>query len=192
MTEIKTSAEFVRSTTAPNGQFAQASDAGLRDAELRKLLQLLTTGEDALARRKDLTELHKRIVSMFTTLNQGLVESQAAKAAEDRTHLVQRLDQIERAVNGMEGALRIELEPLIRNIVAAAVSRDDKVPRQNAARPILKAVALCVVIALSVYYSAKISSFVKYVFPAFEIAEVKVFTPASLIGGIAMTPILMS
>ena len=72
---------------------------------------------DEPALKRDLVELHRRIVTMFTTLNKGLAEGSERKAAEDRAEITARLDRMEEAVNKMEGILRIEMAPQIRAIV---------------------------------------------------------------------------
>jgi hypothetical protein len=185
MTEIKTSAEFVSPPATPTAAFAPNPEIGLRDAELRLLLAQLTKGEEALARRKDLTELHKRVVTMFTTLNQGLAEGQAAKAQEDRQQLVARLDAIERGVNGMEGALRIELEPLVRNIVAASFSKIDRTGRGNSMHPVWKGLILCGAIAMGAYFSDPILAFAQQAAFALDAVLPGDFGISSLFGGIA-------
>ncbi|MFC2968695.1 hypothetical protein [Acidimangrovimonas pyrenivorans] len=105
-------------------------------SEIEALRQALMQGDEALARRRDIGELHKRIVNMITTLNQGLDEKQAARFAEDKAHFVARLEQIERAVNSMEGALRVELEPLLHSMVERAVES------RGTARPAKARIAL--------------------------------------------------
>lgn len=96
--------------------------ASSAEADMQRLRQLLTEGEPALARRADLAELHKRIVSLFETLNHGVGEMYAAKAEQDRTVLSERIDGLETAVNRMEGALRIEFEPVMREALSQVVA----------------------------------------------------------------------
>ncbi len=186
MTNLKTNSDFNSPPATPTGPFAATPETGTNDGELRKLLTRLTTGEDALAKRKDLTELHKRIVTMFTTLNQGLVDTQAAKAQEDRAQLVQRLDQVERAVNSMEGALRIELEPLILNIVTAAATKIGGDTRKNKSHPILLGIGFCAAIGFGVYFSKPISTLARQTLPATNAAYLENSTTPPLIGGSAL------
>ena len=211
MTEIKSISEFVSPPATPTGPFTKMSETGqsdstglrdsaalldkglrdgtgLREGDVRKLIALLSKGDDALARRKDLTELHKRIVTMFATLNQGLVETQEAKARDDRTELVQRLDQVERAVNGMEGALRIELEPMMRNIVRAEIDRTGKNQGKNPMRAVWIAIGLAGAIALGAYYGEEISAFAKQMLPAVGLGIVENVSTSSPIGGISVAP----
>ena len=185
MTEIKTSADFVSPPATPTGHYAATPEAEPNDVELRKLLALLTKGDEALAKRKDLTELHKRIVTMFTTLNQGLVEGQTAKAQQDRVQLVQRLDEVERAINSMEGALRIELEPLIRNIVAATVSQNKNPQKISARHWVGLGFVLCGGIALGAYYGPSIDALAHQTQPAAGVEFMKNDNQPSPIGGIA-------
>lgn len=70
-----------------------------------------------VASKQDLVELHNRIVKMFTTLNQGLVEMSNTKAQQDREVLTAQLDKVEQSINDMEGMLRIEMAPKLRAIV---------------------------------------------------------------------------
>lgn len=90
-------------------------------------------GGDALplATQADLVALHKRIAEMFTTLNDGLGTQQAAKAAADRSALSARIDQLEEAVNRMEGALRIEFEPVLKAAVTEALAQAAPRPRRR-------------------------------------------------------------
>lgn len=101
---------------------AQSSQPSLGPADLRLLNQLLHGGDRPLAERADLVELHKRILTMFTTLNEGLGETQDRKAAQDRAALGARIDDLEAAVNRMEGALRIEMEPVLRDSFARVIA----------------------------------------------------------------------
>lgn len=91
------------------------------DAE--NLKRFLTEGKGALARQADLIEMHRRLVEQMRVLGQGIAEIEERKAAEDRKALVARLDEVEKAVNTMEGALRIELPALLQETVDAAVAR---------------------------------------------------------------------
>jgi hypothetical protein len=98
-----------------------AERSQLTQAEATELQRMLTGGEMPLARQHDVVELHNRIVKMFTTLNEGLGGTMARKAQQDRNALSLRMDELESAVNRMEGALRIELEPMLRKVVEESV-----------------------------------------------------------------------
>lgn len=90
-------------------------------------------GPDAppLAAQADLVALHKRIAEMFATLNDGLGARAEQKAAADRAALSARIDQLEEAVNRMEGALRIEFEPVLKAAVAEALAQAAPTPRRR-------------------------------------------------------------
>lgn len=90
-------------------------------------------GPDAppLAAQEDLVALHKRIAEMFTTLNEGLGARAEQKAAADRAALSARIDELEAAVNRMEGALRIEFEPVLKAAVAEALAQAAPKPRRR-------------------------------------------------------------
>ncbi|MEL7301256.1 MAG: hypothetical protein AAFM92_12815 [Pseudomonadota bacterium] len=113
------------SRTAPQ----PAATARLTETDLRALQRTLLTGDAALARRSDLGELNTRIVRMFETLKKGVGEMYVSKAEADRLMLSERIDTLEDAVNRMEGALRIELEPVLREAVAQVMAE------QVASRP---------------------------------------------------------
>ncbi|OED45844.1 hypothetical protein AB838_22250 [Rhodobacteraceae bacterium (ex Bugula neritina AB1)] len=134
---------------AQNKQVKQTKPAQppqLSAALLEQIATVLRKGENPLAAQADLAQLHKRIVQMFTTLNEGLNETQARKAAADRTALTARIDQLEEAVNRMEGALRIEFEPVLKAAVGDALTQALPKPRRRwrgtAAALLLAAAAL--------------------------------------------------
>ena len=117
-----------------------AAQAPLTEARLQQIAETLRGGELPLASRGDLIELHNRIITMFTTLNEGLGEMQSSKAAADRTVLTARIDTLEEAVNRMEGALRIEFEPALKSALAEVMVAQAKPQRRwrhspAAARP---------------------------------------------------------
>ncbi len=117
-----------RTASAP-GNGVPPSAGVLSDADIQKLQRRLVSGDGALARRADLGELNTRIVKMFETLNKGVGEMYVAKAEADRSVLSARIDNLEDAVNRMEGALRIEFEPVLRKSMAQVMEE------QNAGRP---------------------------------------------------------
>lgn len=73
-----------------------------------------------VATRRDLVELHKRWVAMFATLKEGLSEKSVKKAQADRLELCERLDEVNRSVNTMEGMMRIEMTPQFRTVLNEA------------------------------------------------------------------------
>ena len=98
--------------------------------DMTRLVAELRGGDNPLATRADLIEMHKRITTMFATLNQGLGEMYTAKAEADRTVLSARLDEVEEAVNRMEGALRIEFEPVLKSAIAEVMAQHKPKPRR--------------------------------------------------------------
>lgn len=99
----------------PTVNYAQSPDRKtLTKTDATALHKALVSGDHALSKKSDLVELHKRMVAMFATLKDGLGEISETKAAQDREAVCTRLDEIELAMNSMEGLLRIEMAPKIR------------------------------------------------------------------------------
>ena len=109
----------------------------LSQADAKLLHDILTSGETGLARRGDLVNLHQRIVQLFTTLNEGLGEMHEKHAREDREALSARIDTLEDAVNRMEGALRIEFEPVLRKALDDVVKERMAPPPRRGRRLVL-------------------------------------------------------
>ncbi|WP_424979812.1 hypothetical protein [Leisingera sp. S232] len=103
----------------------------LSAAVLAQIATALRQGEAPLAAQADLVALHKRIAGMFATLNDGLGAQAMQKAADDRAALSARIDQLEAAVNRMEGALRIEFEPVLKAALAEALAQAAPRPRRR-------------------------------------------------------------
>ncbi|KIC18704.1 MULTISPECIES: hypothetical protein [unclassified Leisingera] len=114
-----------------NSQDKPVQPPRLSNAVLAQISAALRQGGEPLAAQADLVALHKRIAEMFTTLNEGLGERHAQKAAADRAALTARIDQLETAVNRMEGALRIEFEPVLKAAVAEALAQAAPPPRRR-------------------------------------------------------------
>lgn len=74
--------------------------------ESRALLRVLTEGDMALARRKDLGELLRRLQAAQSSIPAG-----EPALAQDR------LDRLEGSLNRIDGALRIELAPILKAAV---------------------------------------------------------------------------
>jgi hypothetical protein len=86
--------------------------------ESRALLRVLTEGDMALARRKDLGELLRRL--------------QASASPAEGTVPSDRLDRLEGSLNRIDGALRIELAPILKAAVAEGMAADRTRPvRRN-------------------------------------------------------------
>jgi len=159
MTELQTSADFRSSAGKSTNHVEFAATPILQDIDLQNIRSALTKGEDGLAKRKDLGEMHKRLVAMFTTLNQGISENHAAKAAEDRAQIGQRMDQMEHALNSMEGALRIELGPMLEKMVADVISKSSLSRRPHSWRSLSVAIVFVVGVALGAIFEPGIRQF---------------------------------
>ncbi|GLO72893.1 hypothetical protein MACH17_44100 [Phaeobacter inhibens] len=131
---------------------AGAAGSALAPGDLEQLAAHLRGGPQPLGTRGDLIELHKRITGMFATLNDGLGEMYTQKADADRKALSARMDALEDAVNRMEGALRIELEPVLRDSFAKVLAKDTAARRrrlgQRLKRGITKGGGLALILAL--------------------------------------------
>ena len=114
------------------------------------LIERLTTGETAVAQRRDLGELHKRLVTMITSMTEGLGEAQAKRDQRHEGAIGERFEALEHAVNGLESALRIELEPMIARSVAE-VSGQPRRPGRT--RWWAVAAAFCIGLAIPVIFS---------------------------------------
>ncbi len=132
----------------------------LNEADLRLLQRMLTEGEAALARRSDVIELHKRIIKLFETLNQGVGEMYVAKAETDRSMLSTRIDGLEDAVNRMEGALRIEFEPVLRQTLSQVVAEQNSAKPARRGRSIWMMIVLTAGLALGSVFHAQITAIV--------------------------------
>lgn len=141
----------------PNTSFEpKQPDLKLGEADALFLRNRLLDGEKALARQQDLVELHKRMVAMFATLNTGLGEQQDKKASQDREILSAKLDEMNRSVNGMEAAFRIELAPTIEKILHDALRSQAVAKRSFWKSSYVFVLALALGVAIGVIYSETI------------------------------------
>lgn len=123
------------------------------ETEAKILQGFLVAGEKPIAKREDVIELYNRMVTLLRALNESLTKTQIERSNEDRTQIVTRLDQIEGAVNSMEGALRIELEPILSQAVAEQFERHAKA-QTGKSRAVLGTVCLLAVgLAVGVLWS---------------------------------------
>lgn len=128
--------EADRAAAEDSAEGAPVQPPRLSAAVLAQIAGALRQGEAPLAAQADLVALHKRIAEMFTTLNEGLGTQAAQKASADRAALSARIDQLETAVNRMEGALRIEFEPVLKAAVAEAMAQAAPKPRRRWRAPL--------------------------------------------------------
>lgn len=90
---------------------AKAADfnGALSRDEMLVLRKVLGSGMDGFSRQGDVLELHKRMSERFDRLPKQLAEA----GTGDLAALSARLDTLETSLNGLEGALRIELAPYL-------------------------------------------------------------------------------
>ena len=120
---------------------------------------MLGEGERPLARRHDLVELHNRIVKLLTTVNEGLGDMLATKTRNDRAVLSQRIDGLEASVNRLEGALRIEFEPVLKRVVEEAVAAKSGTVDRRGMRLALAAALMAACVAGGAYFDKQITAF---------------------------------
>lgn len=142
MNQVKNQSEFEAPMSAP-----VPPEPKITKADAQFLQSVLVEGEQAIARQRDMVEMHKRIVSMFSTLKIGLSEQHAKKASEDRAALVQKLNKMESSVNGLEGALRIEMAPQLEQMLEVALDR--RVPREKQRRFGLLGILMASIVSLA-------------------------------------------
>ncbi|GGA12388.1 hypothetical protein [Neptunicoccus cionae] len=117
---------------------------GYSETEAKILQGFLVAGEKPIAKREDVIELYNRMVTLLRALNESLTEKQDGRSKQERIHLESRFDQIDGAVNSMEGALRIELAPLLSQVVEEQFERHAKVKAKKP-RAILSKISLIAV-----------------------------------------------
>ena len=110
-----------------------------------------------VASKKDLIELHNRLVKMFTTLNQGLNETANAKAQQDREVLTVQLNKVEQSINDMEGMLRIEMAPKLRAIVQEELEDQWVMTRSRSGGRVSKLVVLSLAIGFGAFFSDQLA-----------------------------------
>ncbi|MFX0543664.1 hypothetical protein ACEWPM_018455 [Roseovarius sp. S4756] len=142
---------------------SQPSKPQLTAADVQMIHKFLMSQEDGLARRGDLTELHKRIVQMLQTLSQAVGETITKKGADDRKELTARIDTLEDAVNRMEGALRIEFEPVLRKAMADVVAERAMPKRRLGRQMFWTGVILTAGLALGVAFHTELSGLAKQI-----------------------------
>jgi hypothetical protein len=106
--------------TTPLATGPEAQDSGTSPVRENRTAAQAT---DRPVRLGDLVALNRRLVELFTTLNEGLTQSATDKAAADRAALSARLDGMERTVDGLEGLLRIELDGRLRAVCEEIADR---------------------------------------------------------------------
>lgn len=119
-----------------------------------------STAREKSATRGDLVDLHKRMVEMFSTLQDGLGKMSDQKAAKDRLEICEQLNEMERSVNTMEGMLRIEMVPQFRAVLNDALE-ERRIGVQPRVRPIIvKGLFLLVGLGAGTFWSSEIMQMV--------------------------------
>ncbi|THH38492.1 hypothetical protein E4Z66_02675 [Aliishimia ponticola] len=104
------------------------------------------------ATRQDLIELHSRMVTMFKTLNHGLGEMAMKTAERDRKELCDRIEIVEKSLDSVEAALRVELTPQIQSILRSELTASPAKKGGNIFRMVSGVVvAIALVVAGSVF-----------------------------------------
>lgn len=112
------------------------------------------------ASQQDLIELHKRFVTMFTTLNDGLSESAKKRAEQERAEMDAKIAGLESSLNSLEGMLRIELVPQIRSLIGEEIAHKSPVKRRLFRRVIGISLICGVCVFLGATYSEQVSELV--------------------------------
>jgi len=164
MNQINQTETFEPVEDQPKPDAGAAPKPRLGEDEARALHRMLIQGNEALARRKDLGDMYKRIVATITTLDAGLTQRQVTRADEDRALLSARLEGMESAINSVEGVLRIELEPLVREAVNHAVAEQlsggrAARPRRPFARRVIQLMVVCGAVYAGAAFSSQIKTF---------------------------------
>lgn len=128
-------------------------------AEIAVLQRMLGEGERPLARRHDLVELHNRIVKLLTTVNEGLGDMLSTKTRNDRAALSQRIDGLEESVNRLEGALRIEFEPVLKRVVEDALAAKTGVADRRGLRLLSVLALITAGVAAGAYFDTHVTAF---------------------------------
>lgn len=112
------------------------------------------------ASQQDLIELHKRFVTMFTTLNEGLSDTAKARAEKDRAEMDVKIEGLETSLNSLEGMLRIELVPQIRSLIGEEISQKPPMKRQQFRRVLGVGVICAVCVFIGAEFSEQVGEVV--------------------------------
>ncbi|WP_069301567.1 hypothetical protein [Neptunicoccus sediminis] len=135
-----------------------ATSRAYSETEAKILQGFLVSGEKPIAKREDVIELYNRMVTLLRALNESLTEKNDARTKTERTHLDSRFDRIDGAVNSMEGALRIELAPLLGQIVEEKLQHHTKATTKKSRSMLGRISLIAVGLAAGVFLSDTILS----------------------------------
>jgi len=126
----------------------------LKPVDARLIARALNEGPAKVAQQGDLVKMHKSRVESMRRLGAGIGDQVAQDAASEREALSARIDGMERAVNGMEAVLRIQLTPEIQSMIDEALARRTQ---PSGRRRALRQVALAVLVLASLAAGAMFS-----------------------------------
>ena len=149
MNKVTASSEYNEGVSAHTSDRPQKPKAGGPEAKR----------ESAPARKADIIELHNRVATMLTQLNDGLVGAAEKKLELDSSKMDSRIGEMQAAIDGLEGAVRVELTPSIRELLKEEFRRQNTKKRASI---FFRVFQLCVVIGLlflGAVYSEQILQF---------------------------------
>ncbi|SFT77660.1 hypothetical protein [Sedimentitalea nanhaiensis] len=123
----------------PDGE-GKPVPVALTDADLDRLRTHLGQGMGGFARQGDIVELHKRIGEKFESLPLALRSSGETQTAEIRAEF----ENLQSTLNSLEGALRIELAPMLEKSMIASLQAAQTKPRSSWKGIVLVLATLCV------------------------------------------------
>lgn len=122
--------------------------------DLERMRAYLGQGLAGFARQGDIVELHKRMGEKFAALPEELADHVSRQNAP----IMERLEELETALNRLEGALRIELPPMLSDVIATSVQ--DQAPRRRKGLRLLGAIVLLALgVASGVIFQAELSAY---------------------------------
>ncbi len=124
----------------------------LKDAELDRIRAHLGQGMAGFARQGDIVELHKRIGEKFEQLPRELGAANQARASELRAEV----ETLQASLNSLEGALRIELAPMLQKSITETLQKTQPRGRGGAVAWLWAAAALCAGIGIGALYQQEL------------------------------------
>ena len=128
----------------------------LSKSDVALIRNALGQGLGGYARQGDIVELHKRIGEKFSRLPEELGTAMELSSGTRLDALDRRIGALEESLNGLEGALRIELAPFLGDTVEAAVKRHAP-PGPRRGRALMAIALLCAGLTAGVILHAPIS-----------------------------------
>lgn len=128
----------------------------LSKSDVALIRNALGHGLGGYARQGDIVELHKRIGEKFSKLPDELGSAMELSSGTRLDALDRRIGTLEQSLNGLEGALRIELAPFLGDIIETAVKRHAP-SRPRRGRALMAIALLCAGLTAGVILHAPIS-----------------------------------